>query len=114
MSSTDIIVTAVSASIALVVVLAMAAFSPLRLQEPNQSASDAGRPAAKLSVQLSMGPDPGGKTGATVTPDSTKTGQPSAGGPVSSTQTGASSTAAPGAASNSTSTRPVPAGEPHK
>jgi hypothetical protein len=30
----------------------------------------------KLPDLLSMGPDPGGHTGATVTPDSTKTGQP--------------------------------------
>jgi hypothetical protein len=30
----------------------------------------------KLPDLLSMGPDPGGHTGATVTPESTKTGQP--------------------------------------
>jgi hypothetical protein len=31
----------------------------------------------KLPDLLSMGPDPGGHTGATVTPETTKTGQPS-------------------------------------
>ena len=31
----------------------------------------------KLPYLLSMGPDPGGHTGATVTPETTKTGQPS-------------------------------------
>ena len=30
----------------------------------------------KLPYLLSMGPDPGGHTGATVTPETTKTGQP--------------------------------------
>ena len=34
----------------------------------------------KLPDLLSMGPDPGGHTGATVTPESTKTGQPAVDG----------------------------------
>jgi hypothetical protein len=34
----------------------------------------------KLPELLSMGPDPGGHTGATVTPETTKTGQPAVDG----------------------------------
>jgi hypothetical protein len=34
------------------------------------------RRAPKTPTRLSMGPDPGGKTGATVNSDTTKTGQP--------------------------------------
>jgi len=35
---------------------------------------------------LAMGPDPGGKTGAGVTPETTRTDHPAAGGPQSSSQ----------------------------
>ena len=48
--------------------------------EQSQSASAIGTHRAQTSDQLSMGPDPGGKTGATVTPTTTKTGQPSSRG----------------------------------
>lgn len=44
-----------------------------------QGASQIGNPGITGTTrfdQLSMGPDPGGHTGATVTPESTKTGQP--------------------------------------
>jgi len=57
---------------------------------------------AETPSQLSMGPDPGGKTGATVTPETTKTGQPSVDGAGGSTQSGASGAATSGAAKNGT------------
>ena len=43
------------------------------LQMPNAHQSI----AAHAPIRLSMGPDPGGKTGATVNPETTKTGLPS-------------------------------------
>jgi hypothetical protein len=43
------------------------------LQMPNAQQSI----AAHAPIRLSMGPDPGGKTGATVNPETTKTGSPS-------------------------------------
>ncbi len=111
MSKTDIMVTAVSASIAFVAILALAAFSQVQTPERSQSASVTGSPAASSSYHLSMGPDPGGKTGDTVTPATTKTGQPSADGAAVSKEAGASSAAAPGVASDGTSTRTGPGGE---
>lgn len=58
---------------------------------------------------LSMGPDPGGKTGDTVTPTTTTTSQPSSDGAGGSSQSGGSSTAPSGAASTKTdpNTRPT-------
>ena len=47
--------------------------------------------------QLSMGPDPGGHTGATVTPETSKTGQPSQDAAAASNQSGAKSNDAGGA-----------------
>jgi hypothetical protein len=43
----------------------------IQMPDPHQSI------AASAPILLSMGPDPGGKTGATVNSDTTKTGQPS-------------------------------------
>lgn len=80
---------------------------------PEQSQSTHG---ARASGQLSMGPDPGGKTGATVSPATTKTGQPSAdgagasNGTSASNQSGVTSTAAPGVARDRTDPKTVPAG----
>jgi hypothetical protein len=45
----------------------------IHIQMPNAHQSIAASPP----ILLSMGPDPGGKTGATVNSDTTKTGQPS-------------------------------------
>ena len=57
---------------------------------------------------LSMGPDPGGKTGDTATPTPTSTSQPSSDGAGASSQSGASSTAPSGAATKADpSTRPT-------
>lgn len=80
---------------------------------PEQSQSTHG---ARVSGQLSMGPDPGGKTGATVSPTTTKTGQPSADGAGASNGTSASnqsavtSTVAPGVARDRTDPKTAPAG----
>ena len=118
MSKTDIIVTAVSASIAFVAILALTAFSQIQKPEPSQSASVTGSPAAGLSGlpdHLSMGPDPGGKTGDTVTPATTKTGQPSADGAAgASREAGGSSAAAPGAATDGTDSRTGPGSSARK
>lgn len=84
---------------------AIPALSPsTQTQQPEQSQS-----VTVMSAQgaggfdhLSMGPDPGGKTGDTVTPTTTKTGQPSYDGTGASNQSGASSTAVPGDVSDRT------------
>jgi hypothetical protein len=73
--------------------------------EQSRSATDIGTREAEAFDHLSMGPDPGGKTGDTVTPATTKTGQPSYDGTsASSNQSGPSSTGAREVASD----RPVP------
>ena len=86
---------------------------------PEQSQSTHG---ARVSDQLSMGPDPGGKTGATVSPTTTKTGQPSAdgtgaangtgasSGTGAANQSGATSTGAPAVARDRTDPKTAPAG----
>ena len=80
---------------------------------PEQSQSTHG---ARVSGQLSMGPDPGGKTGATVSPTTTKTGQPTAdgagasNGTSSSNQSGATSTVAPGVARDRADPKTAPVG----
>jgi len=78
----------------------------MHTQQPKQGQSPAviGTDGAAVFDHLSMGPDPGGKTGDTVTPATTKTGQPSADGPATSNQSpgqpGAGRTAAPEVASD--------------
>ena len=56
------------------------------LQMPNAHQSI----AAHAPIRLSMGPDPGGKTGATVNPETTKTGLPSGDSATTPTSSGAS------------------------
>jgi predicted Zn-dependent protease len=63
---------------------------------------------APVSDQLAMGPDPGGKTGDTVTSTTTKTGQPSADG--ASNQSGANGSQPP--ASPPTTSPSSPSGRP--
>ena len=77
--------------------------------EQSQSATVISTPGAGVFDHLSMGPDPGGKTGDTVTPATTNTSQPSTDGAGSSNQSGASSTAPSGAASTRTDPSPRPA-----
>lgn len=66
---------------------------------PEQSRSEnaLGAHGGAVFDRLSMGPDPGGHTGATVTPDTTKTGQPTADGPGGANQSSGSSATAAGA-----------------
>ena len=73
-------------------------------QQPEQSKSRIviGAFEAGAFGYLSMGPDPGGKTGDTVTPTPTSTSQPSSDGARASSQSGGSSTATPGAAGTKT------------
>ena len=83
--------------------------------EQSQSASAIGTHRAQTSDQLSMGPDPGGKTGATVTPTTTKTGQPSSEAATgTSNQSGASGTAVQGAASGRTDSSTSPPAVPRR
>jgi len=77
-------------------------------QQPEQSQNESVIGTHGASDQLSMGPDPGGKTGDTVTPTTTKTGQAGADGTDVSRQSGASSTAAPGVASDKTDPKAGP------
>ena len=71
--------------------------------EQSQSARVVGGQGAGGFDHLSMGPDPGGKTGDTVTPTTTKTGQPSYDGTGGgSNPSGVSGTSVPGAASDRT------------
>ena len=98
-----------------VALAAMPARAPdTKTPPPEQSQSTRG---ARVSGQLSMGPDPGGKTGATVSPTATKTGQPSAdaaagasNGTSASDQSGVTSTAAPGVARDRTDPKTAPTG----
>lgn len=84
--------------------------------EQRQSVTVMGNHGAGIFGHLSMGPDPGGKAGDTVTPTTTSTSQPSTDGPGTSSQSGAGSTASPGAASAKTdpSTRPTSGSETSK
>ena len=94
------------AAIIIAIFFSTAAAATLRTQElsPNQNTNAAGTHSAEAFNQLSMGPDPGGKTGATVTPETTKTGQPPVDGAAASKQSGTSGTA--GSAGTRDSTDP--------
>ena len=91
-----------SAAIIIAIFFSSAAAAALETQHlsPNQSTTAARTHSAEAFNQLSMGPDPGGKTGATVTPETTKTGQPPVDGAATSKQSGTSG-AAPAAARDS-------------
>lgn len=104
MSKTAIIIATLFSSAAFA---ATATLPPCTYTSPSdqkQSASVIDAHGAGVADRLSMGPDPAGHTGATVTPATTKTGQPSANGPGSANQSGPNGTPAPGAASDTSST----------
>ena len=90
------------AAIIIAIFFSTAAAATLKTQQlsPNQSTTAAKTHSADAFNQLGMGPDPGGKTGATVTPETTKTGQPPLDGAAASKQSGTSG-AAPAAARDS-------------
>ena len=77
MSKTAIIIAILFPSAAFAAMPVLAPGTQTPPPEQSQSASVIGTHGARVSDQLSMGPDPGGKTGDTVTPNTTKTGQPS-------------------------------------
>jgi len=62
-------------SVAVATVSVLSTGSGMRQDDSNQAGIII-HSEQKSPIQLSMGPDPGGKTGATVTPETTKTGQP--------------------------------------
>ena len=62
-------------AVAIATVSVLATGSGMRQDDSNQAGIIVTY-SKKSPIQLSMGPDPGGKTGATVTPETTKTGQP--------------------------------------
>jgi hypothetical protein len=99
---TSIIIAIFFPSTAFAAISGLASSTQTPTHEQSQSASVNGTHGAPVSDQLSMGPDPGGKTGATVTPETSKTGQPSHDGTGTSNQSGATSTASPRAASDRT------------
>ena len=63
-------------AVAIATVSALATSSGMRQDDSNQAVIIVPHGEQRSPIQLSMGPDPGGKTGATVTPETTKTGQP--------------------------------------
>ena len=63
-------------AVAIATVSALATSSGMRQDDSNQAGIIIPHSEQRSPIQLSMGPDPGGKTGATVTPETTKTGQP--------------------------------------
>ena len=79
-------------------------------QQPEQSRSERalGAHGGAVFDRLSMGPDPGGHTGATVTPDTTKTGQPTADKPGGANQSSGSNTTGAGATAGSEARKQPP------
>ena len=101
-------------AVAIATVSALATSSGMRQDDSNQAGIIVPHSEQRSPIQLSMGPDPGGKTGATVTPETTKTGQPT--DEPSNNQPGASSAARASAARDSTdaSKGPTNSSEPPK
>ena len=62
--------------IVVAVLLSVFALAGIASQQPASSHDANVTGATKVADLLSMGPDPGGHTGATVTPETSKTGQP--------------------------------------
>jgi hypothetical protein len=116
MSKTAIVIAILFPSAAFAALHGLAPGTQASPPEQSQGANVIGTYGARVSDQLSMGPDPGGKTGATVTPTTTKTGQPSADGTGASNQSDATSTPAPGTANDRTdsSTGPTSGSETRK
>ena len=100
-------------SVAIATVSVLTTSSGMRQDDSNQAGTIITHREQKSPIQLSMGPDPGGKTGATVTPETTKTGQPT---DESSNQSGPSAAARASGARDSTdaSTGPANSSEPLK
>jgi hypothetical protein len=93
MSKADTIIAIFFASTVLVAIPALAPGARTLEPERSWSGSATGIRDRGVFDRLSMGPDPGGHAGATVTPETTKTGQPSADGPGGTNQSGGSTAA---------------------
>ena len=104
MSKTAITVAILFLGTAFAAIPVLAPSPQLQKPERTQSATVVGPDGTKAFDHLSMGPDPGGKTGDTVTTTTTTKGEPS-----TPNQSGPSSTAPSGATSTRTdpSTRPT-------
>jgi len=100
-------------AVAIATVSALATSSGMRQDDSNQAVIIVPHSEQRSPIQLSMGPDPGGKTGATVTPETTKTGQPT---DEPSNQPGASAAARASGARDNTdaSVGPANSSEPLK
>ena len=83
-------------------------------QQQSQEAPVVGTQGAAAFDHLSMGPDPGGKTGDTVTPTTTNTSQPSTPGTGASTQSGGNSTSGTASTTTDPATRPTTGSETSK
>jgi hypothetical protein len=92
--------------------VAFAALHPvapgMHTQQPEQRRSESalGAHGGAVFDRLSMGPDPGGHTGATVTRDTTKTGQPTADRPGGANQSSESSATGAGATTGARKQQP--------
>lgn len=95
MSKTAIIIAMLFPSTLFAAISVVTPSAQTQQSEQSQTGSVIRTQGTGVFDQLSMGPDPGGKSGDTVTPTTSKTGQPSADGAGASNQSGASSTAAP-------------------
>jgi hypothetical protein len=110
MFKTAITIAIFSSGAAFAAIPVMAPSTQPQQLEQGQRATVIDPHGAGVFDQLSMGPDPGGKNGDTVTPTTTNTNQPSTEGTGASSQSGASGTTPPsGAASTRTdpTTRPT-------
>jgi hypothetical protein len=116
MSGTAIAIAFFSLSPAFAAIPMLAPTTQREQPEQCQSASVIGTHGSGLFDHVSMGPDPGGKTGDTVTPTTTSTSQPSTDGAGGSSQSGANSTAPSGAANTKAdpSARPASGSETSK
>jgi hypothetical protein len=95
---------------------AIAVLAPgTQAQQQNQGATTVvGTHRAAAFDHLSMGPDPGGKTGDTVTPTTTNTGQPSTTGTGASSQSGGNSPSGAASTTADPATRPTAGSETSK
>jgi hypothetical protein len=115
MLKTAIAVAIFSSGSAFAAISVLAPSTQPQQQKQGQTPTVIGSHGAAVFDQLSMGPDPGGKTGDAVTPATTNTSQPSTAGTGASSQSGASSTSPPsGAASTDPTTRPTTGNETSK
>ena len=108
MSKTAIFIAILCPSVAFAALHSVAPGVHTQQPEQSRSKSALGAQGGGAFDRLSMGPDPGGHTGATVTPDTTKTGQPTADGPGGANQSSGSNTTGAGATAGSEARKQPP------